>query len=793
MNLKNLLLVKAVVTAVFLMIVSGAFAQNQGRWVLWSEQPPVYWEDAFVTGNGKHGTMVFGNPKDNRIICTHEELFIRGWDRNKTAVPVTSPLIPEARQLMEAGQSDAAAKLITDEADRQLREMGAKERWPLIPHPAFDLRITETDKNLKEISNYRRQLNLETGEAMVRWEEGKGAFEEYVFSSRKSNVNVIRLKADKKKLNVTLSLEETPGRKGIHFEHDLDSAFKSVTSRAEAGWLMYRADYAKDPGGYDGVARVTVEGGRMHQNGSSLEIKDADEVLIVMRINPFYDGDSKVEEIKKELVRLPKKYAELLAPHSREHGEMFRRMVLDFGCADDWKTTPTEKMLETAGKQGVTPVFLEQVHAMGRYLLISSSGKYPPPLQGIWGGGWKPAWIGGFVWDSNINLAVSAASMSNLPECALSYANYVESLLPGWRLNAKNYLGCRGFIVAHYNDPENGYLTHFGPSFPWMFWAGGAGWNIRPLYEYALIMGDEQYLKKHVLPLYMEMAEFYEDYLTLGDDGLYHVSFSISPENAPPGTNTWLSKDATMDIAIAREVFGFLCDMGHRFNLEPEKIEKWRSYLNKLPSYRINEDGALAEWVDKNYPDVYQHRHNSHLYPVFPGTELIHTADTALLHAATAALYKRFEFDTSSAHGLIHLALQAIRLKDTHIMELNLDRFAKRKYLYSSLVSSHEPNHQIYNLDAILSFPRLLMEALVFTDAGLIELLPAWPEDYPDGNIKGMHIYGGHTLDMSWKAGKLVSFAIHAGSDDVCTVVYKDEKKQVAMKKGKTYNQVDLL
>ncbi|MEA4979534.1 MAG: hypothetical protein VB098_06545 [Petrimonas sp.] len=204
----------------------------------------------------------------------------------------------------------------------------------------------------------------------------------------------------------------------------------------------------------------------------------------------------------------------------------------------------------------------------------------------------------------------------------------------------KNIWDAGGYIV---------YLTHFGPSYPWMFWAGGAGWNIRPLYKYAMIMGDKQYLKKHVLPLYMKMAEFYENYLT----------------------------------------------------------------------FRINEDGTLAEWMDKNYPDVYQHRHNSHLYPVFPRIELIHAVDTALLHAATAALYKRFEFDTSSTHGLIHLALQAIHLKNTHIMELN--------------------------------------------------------------------------LDMSWKAGKLVSFAIHAGNDDVCTVVYKDEKKQIAMKKGKTYNQVDLL
>ena len=176
-------------------------------------------------------------------------------------------------------------------------------------------------------------------------------------------------------------------------------------------------------------------------------------------------------------------------------------MQLELGFEEEWKTTPVEKMLPAIGRQGMSALCMEQLQAMGRYLLISSCGKYPPPLQGIWGGGWRPAWIGGFVWDSNINLAVSAASMSNLPECAASYNRYVLSLLPSWRLNARNYLGCRGFIVAHYNDPENGWLAHFGASFPGMFWAGGAGWNIRPLYEYALMTGDTHFLKEVVLPL----------------------------------------------------------------------------------------------------------------------------------------------------------------------------------------------------------------------------------------------------------------------------------------------------
>lgn len=761
-----------------------------GRWVAWSEKPSSSWENAFVTGNGRHGTMVLGSLQDERIICVHEELFIRGWNPANVSVPVTAGLMPEVRRLMEDGKSDAAAALLTNEADSQLRAMGAFQRWPLMPHPAFDLSVKNWKESSANIKHYRRQLNLETGEALVEKQDITGKIEEAVFSSRTHDVNVIRLKASQgRKLNILLALKETPGRKGTHFEHNLDSAFRSVNSRAMPGWLMYQAAYSTTPGGYDGLARVTLKGGRMAVKGESLKIEDAEEVLVVIRIIPLADINlSDVPAVKKELSSLPDNYQQLLKPHSRVHGEMFRRMQLDLGCEDAWKTTSTEKMLAEAKQRGVTPLFLEQVHAMGRYLLISSCGKYPPPLQGIWGGSWKPAWIGGFVWDSNLNLAVSAASMSNLSECAETYCSYVESLLPGWRLNAKNYLGCRGFIVASYNDPLNGYLAHFKKGFPWMFWAGGAGWNIRPFYEHAMLMGDRQFLEKRVFPLYREMADFYEDYLVLGDDGLYHISPSISPENAPVGTHTWLSKDATMDVAIAREVFTLLCWMGKEFHACPKDMEKWTSYLKKLPSFRINKDGALAEWVDEKYVDIYNHRHNSHLYPVFPGTELVGTdVDTTLQKAAAVALDKRFAFDTSSAHGLIHVALQAARLKDADKVRQNLNRFCKRQYLYDGLVTSHEPFHVIYNLDAVLSFPRLLMEMLVCTQRGQIELFPAWLKDYPDGTIKGMKIYGGHTLDMNWKSGNLVSLTIHGGSDEMLECSYRGNKKQIQLKKNRTY------
>lgn len=761
--------------------------QNK-KWVAWSAKPALAWQDAFVTGNGRHGTMVTGNPGAERVICVHEELFVRAWDRHKIAVPNVGGLLPKVRALADSGKFDKAAALGTDEARRQLTEMGAPQAWSISPHPAFDLNVKI--ENSGAIAAYRRGLNMETGETKNHWEDQSGTVEESVFSSRTNDINVMRMMGSKgKKLNVILQLTETPGRKGEVAGLALNDVFSSVTSSAEPGWLKYHASYTHDAGGYEGLARVTIKGGEMKVVENRLQIKNADQILIVMRITPLEFGVTSQEvQVRNELSALAINYEELLAPHAKLHGDMFRRVVLDLGAGAQWLDTPTEKMLADAHTHGITPLFLEQMHAMGRYLLISSSGKYPPPLQGIWGGSWNPAWIGGFVMDSNVNLAISAISTGDLEECAESYFGYVERLLPSWRLNARNYLGCRGFLVPHYSDPEKGYLNHFGDGFPWMYWPGGAGWNLMPFYEHGMLYGNRDFLRKRVLPLYIEMAQFYEDYLIKEKDGFYHISPGISPENSTPGSNTTLCKDATFDAAVAREVFEHLLKMGSMFNLDKADMDKWKQYHDNIVPYRINADGALAEWIPAQYADEYAHRHNSHLYPIFPGTEFLQPGtDKNLLQATKAALNKRFISDTESAHGLIHLALMAARLHDKEKVMANLNRFAKRNYVYTGLSTSHNPDHAIYNLDAALSLQRLLSEMLVFSQPGRVEILPACAAEFPAGQLTGLRIHGGHKLDIKWANAKLLKVTIKADKNDTCTFVYGTKTKTVKLVAGRQY------
>ena len=149
---------------------------------------------------------------------------------------------------------------------------------------------------------------------------------------------------------------------------------------------------------------------------------------------------------------------------------------------------------------------------------------------------------------------------------------------------------------------------------------------------------------------------------------------------------------------------------------------------------------------------------------------------------------KRFEFDTSSAHGLFHVALQAIRLGDMYKLVQNLDRFSRRGYVYNSLITSHEPNHFIYNLDASLSLPRVILEMLVYTEPGKIELLPAWPKNYANGQLKGVRVYGGHELDICWKEGLLEEAILYANQDGVYDIFYLGKKIRLYLTKGVSYS-----
>jgi len=263
-----------------------------------------------------------------------------------------------------------------------------------------------------------------------------------------------------------------------------------------------------------------------------------------------------------------------------------------------------------------------------------------------------------------------------------------------------------------------------------------------------------------------ELALFYEDFLTLLDDGSvsgqkgkFVFAPSYSPENTPSGQPegqvSQASVNATMDIAAAKELLTNLIEACRKLGVETGSIPKWQAMLAKIPDYMVNENGAIKEWIHKSLGENYDHRHESHLYPAWPGFEI--SPNTPELFAAARRALELRRPANYSAHGFMHKALIAARLKMPQMLRDSLAEILGHDFIHSGGATSHYPG-RVYNLDACLSLPTVVMEMLIFSSPGAIELLPALPADLPKGCIRGVLCRGGVTVEeLAWdiSAGKV--------------------------------------
>ncbi|CAM5449988.1 hypothetical protein SALBM311S_04532 [Streptomyces alboniger] len=340
------------------------------------------------------------------------------------------------------------------------------------------------------------------------------------------------------------------------------------------------------------------------------------------------------------------------------------------------------------------------------------------------------------------------------------YFDLVLGQLDHWRTNARNLYGARGFLAPSRTDGEYGHMLHFdGGDFPGHCWTGGADWLLQPLLEYYEITADQAFLRDRLGPALMELALFYEDFLTRTDaNGKAVFVPSFSMENAPGSTGEYLSVNATGDITAGRHALGAAIDAAGALGVEQgsgEGVERWTALLDRIPDYRINEDGALAEWSWPGLTDHYDHRHIQHLYGVWPLHEINPEERPDLVPPALRALELRGD-QNLSAHGSLHRALAAARLKDGAKVYDNLRKIIGGDMLFRSLMTSHNPGRHICNADAANALPAVLAEALLHTRPGVLELLPALPEQWDKGTITGLRARGGirvHSLDWDLSDG----------------------------------------
>jgi len=755
-----------------------------------SSQPAKTWEEGLICGNGTIGANALSRPLKERVIFSHERLFL----------PMGPPLMPpdqsmrlfEIRRLIDRGLYKQACQLQADLSGQD------GFMYPDYFVPAFDLTIRS--EAVGEVRDYARSVNFQTGEAVVHWADDRGVFERRMFVSRAAGVAVLLLTAPNSALDCRLALEPREPSDEFNSDSDVnkrsDQVFKEhvsdIKSTAGESWLSYSNRFTKAyPGSIhalEGYARVVATGGTAEpQDDGSFVVRGAERVLLFVDIRMLYDPDkSLMEDMQHALAALPTAYDQLLDAHAKLHGKLFNRMRLDLGGGADHQRT-TEELLELSTYENPNRALIEKEFDAARYNIISCTGELPPTLQGVWGGTYVPGWASDFTHNGNVPSAIASYLMGNMPELMPAYTSYIESIVPWLEINARHLFGARGVVLPS-RSTTHGFNNALNPNFAGGMWVGGAGWAAHFFYDYYLYTGDREFLAEHAVPFMEKAALFFEDYLYEGPDGKFVFSPTQSPENTPGNSNSQASFNATMDVAVAKELLTNLISASRELDKNKDKIPIWEEMLTKMPDYMIDDNGIIKEWLTPRLENNDNHRHCSQLYPLLDGMP----EEIARSPELQAAFRKSIEYKLDKhwrnnqrgfmSFGLVQLGQAATSLGEGELAYHCLRHLVNRFWL-NNLASMH--NHRsLFNMDISGGMPAVIIKMLVASEVGKIQLLPSLPAAWPAGRIEGVLCRGAIEIQSLEWDGKQVTVTLSSSKSQNVILEFPSEIAQLSITGG---------
>lgn len=724
-----------IVGLVFSSIISAQPFKNPERGFI-SWKPAPNWEDALLSGNGTIGIMVFGEPHDETIIVNHTLNYL---PLRVPQQPIEqASLIPEIRALLAEGKYEEAAMIPVEQS---MKEGYGEKHWTDPFVPVFNLKILMQPGN---VSDYIRMVDFETGEAKVEWHQDGELFQRSSFVSRADSLVVMRITSTGK-VNLELFFRQHP----VAWDqwNFVNNAIKSASSKAQGDFLTYSTEfnhqYDAIPQGFEGAAYVHNVGGSKKVVNNRIVVKDADEVLILMAVDPNYNmQNSHLPHLQSWLQSKGSDYVSLLNAQKKSHGELFNRVKLNLGESEE-ADLQSESFVIRA-RQGSTPATIQKQFDAARYNIISSVGINPPNLQGIWSGTWTPPWSSGFTHDGNVEVAVSHLLSGNTPELMDTYLRFHERMMPWYRDNARLLFGTRGIVLPAHSS-SHGWNIHFDETWPLSLWSGGAGWTAGILYDYYLYTGDLQLLKNRIYPFMRESAWFYEDFLILNEEGKYLFSPSYSPENNPANSPSQLVVNATMDVMVAKELLRNCIEAGKKVGESRSQIKIWEEMLTKMPDYRINKDGELAEWLPKEFEENHSHRHISQLYALYEHVAPEFQNDSELMEAARKAVearmfYRRQQNGGEMVFGLAQLGMVTANMGNNALTGEIIDLMSR--YYWAPSMATYHNTGNLFNMDLSGGFPAVIIRSLVYSEPGRVNLLPALSPDWETGSIEGIALRG---------------------------------------------------
>jgi hypothetical protein len=694
-----------------------------------STAPGASFNEGLTSGNGAMNIEAMCDPYSEQVLFRHESLMMP-YKRPYEA-PNVADVFRQVRQMVLDGKYREAVEF----AFQKMEEGPIKRNtWPHPTVPAFLMQVDSP--KTASVKNYLRTLDFECGEVKVHWSDERGEWLRRTFTSRPDNVVVQWLTAPQgQSVNVRIALQRSwAGNRGNGMTRaPSGSGSSEVQQDFNERRLIYkcRLDPSVDNSGYAGVVRVVPNGGSARMDNGTLVVENASSVMLLTRIEWFADySEDKVEALRAAVEGITPDYPALVERHRKVQSEALNRVTVDFGGASQYGMSTEELLADQRSREDYSPALLQKIFEMGRYWFILTSGKYCSMSAEV---------------NANINLQISPGPQGDLREGMDAYFNWMESLAPDFRINAKNIFGMRGThyplmplkgvgVTFHYSSASS-----TGEMWPHPYWISAGGWCVRPFWDHYLVTGDVNFLSNRVVPAYKELALFYEDFLTITDkNGNYIFAPSFSPENNP-GNLTPASMaviNASMDIAVCREVLSNLIQACEFLGTDADSVPKWKAMLAKLPPYLLEQDGTMKEWAWPTLKERYSHRHISHLYGAWPGDEIDPDRTPQLARAAMIADRKRVP-ERLAAHGRCHRALVGARLKDDYMVDTELRQLIEQGYFAATLRASHDP-WAFPMPDAQGGIQTIMMEMLAYSRPGVIEVLPAIPPSLVKGSINGM-------------------------------------------------------